>query len=108
MEDRRAHYRFSIPVPGTFSLDGHSQHPLKIVNISQGGLLAEATGPIPVPKRAKVRLELGTQAIELEAVCLRADYEPPYRAAFYFLQGDDETLDRLQVYLSRAADPDVH
>ena len=108
LEDRRAHYRFAVPVPGTFTLDGHSQRPLKVVNISQGGLLAEASGPIPVPRRAKVRLQLGAESIELEAVCLRADYEPPYRAAFYFLSDGDEALDRLQVYLSKAADPDVH
>ena len=108
MEDRRSHYRFAVPVPGSYSLDGRSEHPLRVVNISQGGLLAEATGPIPVPKRARVRLDLGTDTIELEAVCLRADYEPPYRTAFYFLQGDDEILDRLQVYLSKAAESDVH
>jgi len=108
LEDRRAHYRFAVPVPGTFSLDGRSERPLKVVNISQGGLLAEAPGPIAVPKRAKVRLDLGgEEPIEMEAVCLRADYDPPYRAAFYFLEVGDDTLDRLQAYLSRTAGSDV-
>jgi len=107
LEDRRAHYRFAVPVPGTFTLDGRSERPLKVVNISQGGFLAEAPGPIAVPKRAKVRLELGEESIEVEAVCLRADYDPPYRAAFYFLGAEDDTLDRLQAYLSRTAESDV-
>lgn len=107
MEERRAYFRFPVPLEGTFSLDGRVERPLQVVNISRGGLLGEVPAPIPSPRRARVRLQLDGQAFEAEVVCVRADYEPPYRAAFCFVGGEDGTLDQLQTFLSRCAGDDA-
>lgn len=100
MDERRAYFRFPVPLEGTFSLDGRIDRPLQVVNISRGGLLGEVPAPIPSPHRARVRLQLDGHPFEVEVVCVRADYDPPYRAAFCFVGVDDEALDRLQSYLS--------
>lgn len=107
MDERRAYFRFPVPLEGSFSLDGRVEHPLRVVNLSRGGFLGEVPAPIPSPHRARVRIPLDGNPFEAEAVCLRADYDPPYRAAFCFVGTAPEELDRLQRFLSHRAGDDA-
>lgn len=107
MENKREYFRFEIPLEGSFSLDGRAEQRLQVINISPGGLLGEVSAPIPAPHRAIVRLHLDGLCLEAEAMCLRADYDPPYRAAFCFLNTDNSFVSQMQSYLFNKAHPDV-
>mgnify|MGYP001612148907 CR=1 FL=1 len=107
MANQREYFRFTIPLEGSFSLDGRAEQPLQVVNISPGGLLGEVSAPIPAPHRAVVRLRLDGLYLEAEAMCMRADYDPPYRVAFCFLNTGNDFVSQLQSYLFHKAHPDV-
>lgn len=107
MENQRGYFRFAIPLEGSYSLDGRIEHPLHVLNISPGGLLGEVSAPIPAPHRAILRLNLEDLSLEAEAMCLRAEYDPPYRVAFCFLNPGNDFVSRLQSYLFHKAHPDV-
>ncbi len=108
MDERRSTYRYKVALHGSFTVNGLDQQPIVVKNISARGLLGQLGAPLPTPRRVMIQLELPEGGFSAEAICLRSSYEPPYEAAFLFVEAPADAVDVLRSYLAQQARSDAN
>lgn len=112
--ERRSYPRFSVDLPVEYSFqDSSINHPARIGNISEGGLLVYFPEKIDIGKKLKMRLffSLGPTLNSIEMLTevvwndihLEDDWKD-YRSGVKFIDISEENLNKLKNFLKSLSD----
>lgn len=84
MAEKRRYRRVERDIQGSFTADGNHHYPLRILNISEGGLLFIAPHYIPPLTNLEVTLEIKPKILKIGAVVVHIEGLERFTGGLFF------------------------